>query len=116
MSDLLPPHTPVQPSSVDVKHETIDPDVIVAGSPGTGATPLAILDTVEIGVWEMSTGAARDTEVDEVFIVTAGRATVEVVDGPTYDIAVGDIVRLNAGDQTTWVVHETLRKVYVALG
>lgn len=96
--------------------EAIDPGVIVTGSPGAGAAPLAVLDTVEIGVWEMSSGTARDTEVDEVFVVTAGRATVEVLGGPTYDIAAGDIVRLNAGDQTTWIVHESLRKVYVALG
>ena len=62
----------------------------------------------------MSTGVARDIEVDEVFVVLSGRATVEVDGGPTYAIAAGDIVRLNAGDQTTWTVHETLRKVYVA--
>lgn len=78
--------------------------------------PLAVLDTVEIGVWEMSVGTARDVEVDEVFVVISGRATVEVLDGPTYDIEAGDVVRLDAGDKTTWVVHETLRKVYVALG
>ena len=54
--------------------------------------------------------------MNEVFVVISGRATVEVLDGPTYEIAAGDVVRLNAGDQTTWIVHESLRKVYVALG
>jgi uncharacterized cupin superfamily protein len=112
----LQPNVPVQASAVEVALEPIDPAVIVTGSPGAAATPLALLDTVEIGVWEMSIGTARDTEVDEVFVVIAGSATVEVAGGPRYDVGAGDIVRLNAGDQTTWTVHESLRKVYVALG
>ena len=36
--------------------------------------------TRELGVWEMTAGAMRDVEADEVFLVIAGRATVEFVD------------------------------------
>jgi uncharacterized cupin superfamily protein len=116
VSDHLPANRPADAASVEIVREAIDPSLVVAGAPSAGATPLAELDMVEIGVWEMSAGTARDTEVDEVFVVISGRATVEVADGPRYEIGAGDIVRLSAGDQTIWTVHEVLRKVYVALG
>ena len=56
---------------------------------------------------------STDVEADEVFVVLSGRATVEVVDGPTLEIGPGDVGLLPAGARTTWTVHETLRKVYV---
>jgi hypothetical protein len=61
--------------------------------------PLATLGTAEVGLWGMEPGTDHDTEVDEVFVV----------------LAPGVAVRLHAGERTTWVVTETLRKVYVAL-
>lgn len=33
---------------------------------------------------------------------------------PPIDIGPGSVVRLTEGMQTTWTVHETLRKVYLA--
>jgi uncharacterized protein len=68
----------------------------------------------------MTPGTATDTEIDEVFIVIGGRATVvfdEVPDAavpPAIELAPGAVVRLTAGMRTTWTVHETLRKVYIA--
>jgi uncharacterized cupin superfamily protein len=69
----------------------------------------------EIGVWEMTPGTATDTEVDEVFIVLAGSATVrfDSPELPAIELAPGSVVRLTAGMRTTWIVRETLRKVYV---
>lgn len=100
--------------AMSIPIEPIRTDDLVSGQPEAGVVALAELGDVEIGVWEMSVGVARDVEVDEVFVVVAGRATVEVEGGPTYSIEAGDVVRLTAGDRTTWTVHETLRKVYVA--
>jgi uncharacterized cupin superfamily protein len=63
---------------------------------------------------------ASDFEVEEVFVVLSGRARVEFVGVPDgalpapIDIGPGSIVRLTAGMSTTWTVHETLRKVYLA--
>ena len=83
--------------------------------PIEGELSLAALPGGELGVWETGPGAETDTEVDEVFVVLAGDATVQVADGPTLELRPGTVVRLFAGDRTTWTVRETLRKLYVAL-
>ncbi len=68
----------------------------------------------EVGVWEIDRGTVDDVEADEVFVVLSGRATMSVVGWPDVALGPGDIVRLQAGAATTWVVEERLRKVYVA--
>ncbi|MCW2775819.1 MAG: cupin [Nocardioides sp.] len=77
--------------------------------------PIATLGAAEVGLWGMEPGTDHDTEVDEVFVVLAGRGTVSFEDGEVVELAPGVAVRLHAGERTTWVVTETLRKVYVAL-
>ena len=62
----------------------------------------------------MTAGTARDTEVDEVFVVLAGRGTVRFEDGEVIGLTPGTAVRLRAGERTTWTVEEPLRKVWVA--
>lgn len=76
--------------------------------------PLAELGETSVGVWEMAPGTEEDTEVDEVFVVLAGRGTVTFDDGETIELHPGVAVRLTAGEHTTWTVTEPLRKVYVA--
>lgn len=106
---------------LELEYEPVPPEQIVAGTPSTGyaaidqSVPL-IGPMSEIGVWEMTVGAMRDTEIDEVFVVIAGDATVEFV-SPALDaveLAPGAVVRLSAGMQTVWTVRETLRKIYLA--
>ena len=95
--------------------EPYDAGEVVAGSPTAG---LAALDTVggaSVGIWELSEGTVRDTEVDEVFVVLAGDATVRFLSS---DVAVelrpGMVVRLEAGERTEWEIRSTLRKVYIS--
>jgi uncharacterized cupin superfamily protein len=64
------------------------------------------------GVWEHTVGVSTDVEVDEIFVVVSGRATIEVEGGPTFEVRPGDVGVLEAGARTTWHVHETLRKVF----
>ncbi len=87
---------------------------VVAGTPSTGSVDLD--EDMGIGVWEMTVGAMRDVEIDEVFVVVAGAATVEFDSPalPAIELAPGAIVRLEAGMKTVWTVRETLRKVYLA--
>ncbi len=93
----------------------LDPADVVGGSPRTSITPLLTTDGLEIGIWEITSGIVVDTEVDEVFIVLAGRARVDLADGESLLIGAGAVVRLAAGDRTTWIVYETLRKIYIML-
>lgn len=64
------------------------------------------------GIWQMTPGAATDVEADEVFVVLSGRATVASADGTVLEVGPGDVAVLTEGAETTWTVHETLRKVY----
>ncbi|MFE5672855.1 cupin domain-containing protein [Agromyces sp. NPDC056523] len=99
-------------------HEPVPDDQVVAGTPTTAYAELDVAADGgrELGVWEMTPGAMRDTEADEVFLVIAGRATVEFVDPalPAIELGPGSLMRLEAGMRTVWTVHETLRKLYVA--
>ena len=82
---------------------------LLTGIPLLGAGALAMA-----GCAPDDAGAATDVEVDEVFVVLSGSATVSFDDGERVDLGPGTVVRLRSGEHTTWVVHETLRKIYVA--
>lgn len=92
----------------------LPPDEVLAGTPTTGVLALDVVAGAEVGIWEMTAGTARDTEVDEVFIVIAGRGSVRFEDGEVVGLSPGVAVRLRAGERTEWSITETLRKVYVA--
>lgn len=112
---LLTPGTPLAASAVPVAHETLEPGDVVAGAPTAGYAVLDTLGDTEIGVWEMSVGTATDTEVDEVFVVISGRASIHfAADDRTIAVGPGDVVRLTDGMKTTWTVTETLRKIYLS--
>jgi uncharacterized protein len=95
--------------------EPYDAGEVVAGSPTAG---LALLDSVggaSVGLWELSQGTVRDTEVDEVFVVLSGEATVRFLSSDeAVELRPGTVVRLRAGERTEWEIRSTLRKVYVS--
>jgi uncharacterized cupin superfamily protein len=91
----------------------LDPGQIVSGSPAVHVLPLAQDAAVEVGLWQHTVGVSTYVEADEVFIVLSGRATIDVVDGPTLQVGPGDVGFLSAGARTVWTVHEDLRKVYL---
>ena len=104
-------------AALPLTHEPVPHDQVVAGAPTSAYAELDVSPdgSRELGVWEMTPGAVRDVEADEVFLVITGRATVEFVDPalPPIELAPGSVVRLDAGMRTVWTVHETLRKLYV---
>ena len=102
-------------STAPVEHEAVDAADVLGGRPTTGTLPLADQAGVELGVWEITSGIVTDIEVDEIFVVLAGRGRVEFDDGSSIALLPGVVVRLRAGDRTQWIVHETLRKIYVLL-
>jgi uncharacterized protein len=108
-------NTAVHAADLRLTHEPVAADQHAAGAPTTAVTALGEVDGRELGVWEMSEGGMRDVEVDELFVVLSGAATVEFADGsPTLRLGPGDVVRLAAGSETLWTVTDTLRKVYLA--
>jgi hypothetical protein len=94
----------------------ITPALTVSLAPdldGTRSTILGNTGDREIGIWEVDPGVTTDIEVDEVFIVLNGSATISVDGHVDVNIGPGDVVHLTEGTHTTWKVHERLRKVYL---
>jgi uncharacterized cupin superfamily protein len=117
MSSARTPGTfALDPSTLDLEPAPLDPAQVVEGDPAVSERVVwTSSDGRQVrGVWEHSPGVSRDTEVDEVFVVVSGRATIEVDDGPTVEVGPGDLCVLEPGARTTWRVHETLRKVFHA--
>lgn len=106
--------TVVNAIAASVPREPVAADQVRSGAPEAGARELAGPPGLEVGIWEHTAGTSTDVEVDEVFVVLAGRATIEPAGGAAVEVGPGDVVALLAGTATTWTVHETLRKVYVA--
>ncbi len=89
----------------------------VAGNPVIGHRSLEEQPSLSIGIWQITPGTVTDIEVDEVFVVLEGDATVDVEeddrhDATSFTLKAGDVVRLSAGMRTTWTIRRTLRKVY----
>ena len=106
----------VNAASADLDPWPLESWQVVSGAPQVFGV---VLDespdgTVQRGVWEHAPGVSCDVEVDEMFMIVAGRATIEIEDGPVLEVRPGDVGVLRAGDRTVWRVHETLRKVYQA--
>ena len=97
----------------DLDASPLSADQVVSRSPEVRSLALHSADDLEVGVWQHSAGTSTDVECDEVFVVIAGRATIEVQGGPVLEVGPGDVGLLPAGAVTRWTVHETLRKVYV---
>jgi hypothetical protein len=92
--------------------EPLPPAQVEAGRPRSGVLQVPGVAGLAAGIWEHTAGVSTDVEADEVFVVLAGRATIEVEGGPTLEVGPGDLGVLEAGARTRWVVHEDLRKVF----
>lgn len=108
-------NTCVDAAAVALDHAPLPDELVVDGAPTTGHREVMSLAGLEVGVWEHTPGVSRDVEADEAFVVLSGDASIAFDDGsPTIDLRPGSLVRLHAGQRTTWTVRETLRKVFVA--
>jgi uncharacterized cupin superfamily protein len=101
--------------AIALTHQALDPELVVDGSVTTAVSVLGTQGDMEVGVWEHSVGTSSDTEVEEVFVVLAGRGQVTCTDGGVIDLAPGVVGFLPAGARTTWTVTEPLRKVWITL-
>ncbi|MDO9396460.1 MAG: cupin domain-containing protein [Herbiconiux sp.] len=110
------PEQPVNALTAEVPLGPIEAGV-ERGDPRTGALEWGAVGGSETGLWQITPGVVTDTEVDELFVVLYGAATVELLDGgETLLLEPGSVGRFAAGTRTRWTVTETLRKVYVIAG
>lgn len=81
-------------------------------APAAGVSPLSC-EFLECGVWEHSPGQSCDIEIDEVFVVVEGKATITKSDGSVLHLKPGTIGVLQAGEATLWNIESRLRKVWI---
>lgn len=103
----------VRAATQELTPDPLDPGQVVSGNPQVSSYELVDTESLAVGIWQHTTGVSTDVEVDEIFVVLSGRATIEVADGPTLEVGPGDVGVLEAGAETTWTVHENLRKIYI---
>jgi uncharacterized cupin superfamily protein len=106
----------VHASTQELTPDPLAAEQVVSGNPQVSAYELLDTEALAVGIWQHTAGVSTDVEVDEIFVVLAGRATIEVADGPTLEVGPGDVGVLEAGAETTWTVHEDLRKIYIIRG
>ncbi|MCE1180547.1 MAG: cupin domain-containing protein [Micrococcales bacterium] len=87
---------------------------VMDGYPRISSGSFGDIEGAEVGLWQMTEGVVRDTEVDEIFVVIGGSARIDFEDGEQLEVGEGSVVRLRAGERTIWRVHSTLRKVYIS--
>ena len=100
-----------------LEYEPVEPEKVLAGSPTTGYKELGTWKGVEVGIWEMTPGSMQDSEVEEIFIIIAGEATLtRTINGEevTVELSPGVVCHLEAGEQNRWDVRVALRKIYIA--
>ncbi len=102
-------------AETEVVHRPLRPELAVTEGVTTAVATLDAEGDMEVGVWEHSVGTSRDTEVEEVFIVLAGKGRVTCDEGGVIELAPGVVGMLPAGAHTTWAVTEPLRKVWITL-
>jgi uncharacterized cupin superfamily protein len=93
--------------------DPLDPSQVVSGNPQVSSHELLETDALSVGIWQHTAGVSTDVEADEIFVVLTGRATIEVAGGPTLEVGPGDVGVLEVGAETTWTIHEDLRKIYI---
>jgi uncharacterized cupin superfamily protein len=103
----------VPASTQELAPDPLDPDQVVSGNPQVSAAELLDTEALSVGIWQHTAGVSTDVEVDEIFVVLRGRATIDVDGGPTLQVGPGDVGVLEAGAKTTWTVHDDLRKIYI---
>jgi uncharacterized cupin superfamily protein len=65
------------------------------------------------GIWECSPGPSHWVlTTNEVIHLVAGRMTVTPDGGEALEIRAGDVAVFPLGWSGTWLIHETVRKVY----
>ena len=102
-----------QARDIETEWSDLPPEKAVTPGVRTGIAEVLADAGLEVGVWEHSIGTSTDTFDDEVFVVIEGRGRVTDQHGRTIELAPGVVGVLHPSDETTWVITEPLRKVWI---
>lgn len=117
MSTYTAPSASVRIVDAELESWPLPADWVLAGSPEPRGAVLSRSDDSRIvrGIWECTPGRFTWAfSYDETLIVESGRATVELDSGETVELAPGVMAFFGRGHDSTWTVHETLRKGFHA--
>ena len=92
-------------------------DWVLEGTPDARGAVISRSDDSRIirGVWECTPGRFNWVfNYDETLVVVSGRATVELDTGEHLELEPGVMAFFGRGHDSTWTVHETLRKGFHA--
>jgi uncharacterized cupin superfamily protein len=90
---------------------------VLDGTPDARGAVISRSDDSRIirGVWECTPGRFKWVfSYDETLVVVSGRATVELDTGEQTELEPGVMAFFGRGHDSTWTVHETLRKGFHA--
>lgn len=113
----LPAHLVTKASEEILDYEPVEAEKVLEGSPRTGFLELGKWQGLEVGIWEMTPGAMRDIEVEEIFIVISGEGVLtRCIDGELVTVGLGPGVmcHLEEGEDNRWDIRVALRKIYIA--
>ena len=68
----------VPATTQELAADPLDPSQVVSGNPQVSTYELLETEALAVGIWQHTAGVSTDVEVDEIFVVLAGRATIEV--------------------------------------
>lgn len=111
MSNLLAPRCLLVSEATLENREKLDPE-------NGEISSLAIWKSGGIthGIWQMTPGVLKAFPGPETIALIAGRATVTIDQtGESVELTPGVMLVVDEGETATWVVHETVRKVYAIL-
>jgi uncharacterized protein len=96
-----------------VRQQELDPDDGAMGLE-THSRTLTEHAAAEMGRWEASPGCMEEVEADEVFLILAGSGTLTFEDDSIIELRPGVLVRLIAGDRTTWKIASRIRQLHLS--
>lgn len=110
----MPQPTFVSVAEAALEPWPLEPAQILAGRPQARGKALheGPGDT-GCGVWECTPGTfVWSYELNQSMVLTAGEAEIAVEGGERFTVRVGDAAFFPAGTRATWIVKETVRKLY----
>jgi uncharacterized cupin superfamily protein len=93
----------------------LPPELVMEGRPDARGCILAQSSDGRImrGIWACTPGTFRwDWTSDETVTVIVGSASVRMADGRVLELAPGDMAFFEAGQSSTWTIHEPFRKSF----